>query len=274
VGGLAAIPVLWFVPSWLSVGDPFSASTQAQHYNGHLGRHPLLEVLRRGGDLTIVPVLVFALASALLAWRERDRLVLTLALGALAWVALVALMAVGGYPGLGRFMYPAVAVACVLAGAGLVRVARLAGGGGRGWALGGLLVAASVPFAYGRASSSVGEEHQADLAVRIDSQLQSAVRAAGGRRQILPCRRSVTAVNHTMQTSLAWTLDVPLGSVRTTLRRPGVDFVGPHLVTIDGAPAAVRIAGGWSSVEAARAGVWRVLRVTGGDGRVDACVGS
>jgi hypothetical protein len=182
-------------------------------------------------------------------------------------------MAVGGYPGLGRFMYPAAGVACILGGVGVVALARLAGAGGRAVALGAALVAVSVPFAYGRASASLREKDQADLAVRIDDQLRAAVRAAGGKRRILPCRRSLVTVNHTMQTSLAWTLDVPLTSVRTTLRRPGVDFVGPHLATIDGAPAPLRIAGGHSSAEVARGGVWRVLRVTQAGSAANACAG-
>jgi hypothetical protein len=181
-GGLAAIPVLWFVPSWISVGDPFTASTQARHYNGHLGSHPFLEVLHRAGALTTVPVLIAAVACTVLAWREQDRLTLTLAGGALAWVLLVALMAVGGYPGLGRFMYPAAAVACVLGGAGVVGLARLAGGGAGAVAIGAALVAVSVPFAYARASNSLREKDQADLAVRVDAQMRAAVRAAGGRR--------------------------------------------------------------------------------------------
>lgn len=272
LGGLVAIPLLWFVPSWISVGDPFTASTQAQHYNGHLGSHPFLEVLHRAAALTTVPVLIAAAACAVLAWRDRDRLTLTLAAGALAWVLLVALMALGGYPGLGRFMYPAAGVACVLGGAGVVAVARLAGSGVGAVVLGAALVAVSVPFAYDRASASVREKDQADLAARIDSQLRAAVRVAGGRRSILPCRTSVVAVNHTMQTSLAWTLDVPLMSVRTTLRRPGVDLVGPHLATIDGAPAPIRIAA-HSATEIARAGVWRVLRITRSGSVANRCAG-
>jgi hypothetical protein len=66
---------------------------------------------------------------------------------------------------------------------------------------------------------------------------------------------------------------VPLASVRTTLRRPGVDFVGPHLATIDGSPAPIRIAGGHSSAEVARAGVWRVLRVTHAGSTANSCAG-
>jgi hypothetical protein len=272
LGGLILIALLWFGPPWLSTGQPLAPSTQAQDYNGHLGSDPALEAIRRGADLVIVPVLVAALAAVVLAWRERDRLTLALAAAAVAWVALVAAMAVAGYPGLGRFMYPAAGVFCVLAGAGVARVAMLAGGGFRSWALASLLIAACLPFAAGRVSGAVNEKQQADQAVTIGSQLTAAVRAAGGPRRLLPCRRSVAAVNHTMQTQLAWILKTPLARVETSLRHPGVDFVGPHIATIDGAAAPIRVQP--HSIEPiAQAGVWRVLRVTR-PGASSACAGA
>jgi hypothetical protein len=66
-------------------------------------------------------------------------------------------------------------------------------------------------------------------------------------------------VNHGVQTALAWKLHVTLGRVGTTLRKPGVLFVGPHN-TIDGGPAP--ISAGLQKRLIARAGVWRVYRVT------------
>jgi hypothetical protein len=270
---LALIPLLWFGPPWISTGHPFGASTQAAHYNGQLGSDPLLEVLNRGAHLVMLPVLVFALVGEALGWRARDRLTLWLAGGAVAWVALVAVMTVAAYPGLGRFMYPPAAVACVLAGAGVVRVSALAGAAGLRWALVAVCVAACVPFAAGRAAHAWKEKAEADLAVRYTGELSDAVGAAGGRHRVMPCPTSVSAVNHTMQTALAWTLHVRLSRVKTILRSPGVNFVGPHLVTIDGAAAAVRVSGGHVSRLVARTGVWRVYRVTS-PGRPARCVGA
>src|SRR5207248_2173122 len=51
VAGFAAVPFFWFVPPWIGSGQPFLAASHAKEYNGHLGRHPILEVLRRGVDL-------------------------------------------------------------------------------------------------------------------------------------------------------------------------------------------------------------------------------
>jgi hypothetical protein len=278
--GLALIPLLWFGPPWISTGNPFGASTQAAHYNGQLGSDPLLEVLNRGAHLVMFPVLVFALVGVVLGWRARDRLTLWLFGGAVAWVALVAAMTVAAYPGLGRFMYPPAAVACVLAGAGVMRLgdalaAAAPSAAWLRWAVVAVCVGVSVPFAAGRTAHAWKEKSQADLAVRYTNQLSDAVGVVGGRRAVVPCARSIAAVNHTMQTALAWTLHVRLARVKTVLRSPGVNFVGPHLVTIDGAAAAVRVRGGSVSRLVGRAGVWRVYRVTSiAPGASARCVGA
>ena len=69
VAGLVAIPFFWFVPPWISTGQPLLAATHAHEYNGHLGSNRFLEVLRRGVDLQTVPVLVLALVAAALRGR-------------------------------------------------------------------------------------------------------------------------------------------------------------------------------------------------------------
>jgi hypothetical protein len=270
--GLALIPLLWFGPPWISTGHPFAASTQAAHYNGQLGGSPLLEVLSRGAHLTMLPVLVFAAVAAVQGWRSLDQLTLWLAGGALAWVALVAAMTLVAFPGLGRFMYPPAAIACVLAGAGIVRLAALVRKGPLRWAVAAVLVAVSIPFAVGRVSHAWKEKAQADQAVQFTNQLSDAVGVLGGRHRVMPCPSSVAAVNHTMQTALAWTLHVRLARVKTVLRAPGVNFVGPHVVTIDGAAAAIRVPGRYARL-VGRSGVWRVYRVT--SSRLSArCVGA
>jgi hypothetical protein len=272
--GLVLIPLLWFGPPWISTGHPFAASTQAAHYNGHLGNTPLAEVLSRGAHLVMLPVLVFALVAVVLAVRSRDRVTLWLFGGAAAWVVLVAAMTVAAYPGLGRFMYPPAAVACVLAGVGLVRLAALAPSDSPArWAVVALCLAVSIPFAVGRVSHAFKEKGEADTAVRFTNQLSDAVGVVGGRGRVMPCSTSVAAVNHTMQTALAWILHVRLARVKTVLRSPGVDFVGPHVVTIDGAAAPIRIRGGHVTRRVGASGVWRVYRITSSGGAADTCVG-
>lgn len=287
LAGIAAIPIGWFVPPWIASGQPFLAATHARAYNGHLGRHPVLEALRRSADLQVLPVLILAaLAVVLTCGRERDRITLALTAGALAWIAVVVGMVIDGYPGLERFFLPASAVLCVLAGVGVARVAALAGArvaresrraaghapAARMATLGVAvaLVAVSIPLSASRIDTARAQKPLADRAVRVLDQLSAAVRAVGGHKEVFPCRSSFTAVNHAVQTALAWKLHVTLARVGTSLRKPGVDFLGPH-DSIDGgaAPVSPRLTG---MEPLAQTGVWRVIRVTR-PGHSTACVG-
>jgi hypothetical protein len=277
VAGLAAIPLFWFVPPWIGSGQPFLAASHAKAYNGHLGAHPSLEALRRSLDLQVVPVLIGAVVAVVLAWwRDRDRVTLALAGGALAWIVLVVAMVIDGYPGLERFFLGSAAVFCVLAGVGFARVALLAGR----WvgsrlrgpeapidtvraatiAVAAVLLAVSIPFSSSRIDTARAQRHLAQSAVNTLNQLSAAVAAVGGHNRVFPCHSSFAAVNHGAQTALAWKLHVTLGRVGTSLRKPGVDFIGPHNAT-DGAPAPInpRLTG---RRFLARSGVWQVWRVT------------
>jgi hypothetical protein len=279
--GLLVIPLLWFVPPWIGSGQPFLAASHAKDYNGHLGSHPLLEVLRRGVDLQIVPLLVFGLLATALAWlRERDRLVVGLAAAALGWWVLVVAMTLDGYPGLERFFLPAAGLICVLGGVGIVRVAGLLAGaipragvvaGGLAGALVLVLVAISLSVSTSRIDEARAQPSRASLAVTRLDQLSAAVRTAGGHRGVLPCRSSFAAVNHGVQTALAWKLHVTLGRVGTSMRHQGVMFVGPH-DSIDGAPAAISSQLDRRQLIAA-VGAWRVYRVWR-QGHLSACVGA
>jgi hypothetical protein len=271
VAGLLAIPLLWFVPPWIGSGQPLLAASHARAYNGHLGSQPLLTALRRSFDVQIVPVLVAAAVAVAWAWlRERDRLTAALAAGALGWIVVVVAMALDGYPGLERFFLPAAALLCVLAGVGVARVALLARAGGGALAAAAALLAVSAPLASARIDAARASKHAADQAVRVLDQLSAAVAAAGGHPGVFPCASSVAAVNHGVQTALAWKLHVTLGRVGTSLHQPGIDFVGPHN-SVDGiaAPLDPRLR---TRRTVARAGVWRVDRVTA-PGQPERCAG-
>jgi hypothetical protein len=275
--GLLAIPFLWFVPPWIGTGQPFLAASHAKAYNGHLGSSPFLTALRRGADLQTVPVLILAALAVLL--RRRDRTVLVLAGFAALWWVIVVAMTVGGYPGLDRFFLPAAAVTCVLAGAGVVFIGRLAAARfgsasavqpAVAAAVAVVLVAACVPFLTTRISVARAQKSIASRAVTRLDQLSAAVAAVGGHHGVYPCRSSFAAVNHGVQTALAWKLHVTLGRVGTTMRHQGVLFVGPH-DTIDGGPAPVSRK--QTSVQLlATVGAWKVYRVTA-PGAHTGCVG-
>ncbi len=284
--GLLALPLLWLVPPWIGSGQPLLAAQHAHAYNGHLGHDPLLTALRRSVDLQIAPVLVLAGVALVLSWRGRAAVLVNgLCLAALIWVAIVVAMVALGYPGLERFFLPASALLCVVAGVGFASLVLEAGervGAGLGrrrrWPLGraaSVVVAAalltlSVPLAVSRIGAARAAEPAARQAVRILDQLSAAVRATGGKDAVFPCRSSFAAINHGAQTALAWKLRVSMGRIGTALTKPGVDFVGPHVPAVGiSAPVAAALS---RRQILARAGVWRVLRVSA-SGRSDPCVG-
>ena len=278
LGGLLAIPVGWFVPPWIASGQPFLSSKHAQLYNGGLGAHPQLEVLKRATNLSVWPVMIAALAVTLLAIRRRDWLTVTLAAAGLAYVAVVEAMTFDHYPGLERFMLPAAAIACVLAGVAVARFALLAGGGLVSLAIAAVLVAIAVPFFAGRVSAAAPEKRITQHAVNIYNQMVRAVQKAGGPQAVLPCRTSRAAINHSVATGLSWVLDAPLNrvlpvtKVDTTLRRPALAFFAPRNKITGGAPTALDY--GLRGQLLAHVGIWKVIRITKpGDPTQNACVG-
>jgi hypothetical protein len=286
VAGLVAQPVGWFVPPWISTGQPFLAATHAHDYNGHLGLSWLSTVLKRGESLQSVPSLGFAVVAVGLAlWRGRDRVVLGMAAGVVAWWIVVVGMTWDGYPGLQRFFLPAAAVTCVLGALGFVQLAALCGelarrvspsvsaGLARGVAIGAGVVLLGLSWHYvsGRADTARAAEPTASQAVTRIDWLARAVAVAGGHPRVFPCGSSVATINHSLQTALAFKLHTTLERVHTVLHEPGLAFVGPH-DGIDGGPPPIA-----SSLSVHRllftVGPWRVYQVYA-PGPVPHCVGS
>jgi hypothetical protein len=273
--GLLSIPFFWFVPPWVGSGQPFLAAQHAAEYNGQLGSNPFLTVLHRGVDVQTIPVLVFGLLAVAMAWfrQPRDRLTLYLGAGALVWWVVVVGMTLDGYPGLERFYLPAAGVTCVLAGVGIVRLSEVVSRGrvAVAAAVVAALVALTIPFTGGRLNEARRQDKVASAAVTRLDQLSAAVAAVGGHAGVYPCKSSFAAVNHGVQTALAWKLHVTLGRVGTSMRHQGVMFVGPH-DTIDGIAAPIK-PDLTSRRLLATVGAWQVYRVTkpGDDTR---CVGN
>ncbi|HUE26337.1 MAG TPA: hypothetical protein VMP89_06150 [Solirubrobacteraceae bacterium] len=282
IAGLAALPFFWFVPPWISTGQPFLAATHAHDYNGHLGSNRFLEVLRRGVDLQTLGVLILALVATAIAVLRRQVVTIALAVIAAAWWVVVVAETLDGYPGLERFYLPAAAITCVLAGVAVVELAQLAARAVRSAARAPLaqaaaaaavvvaLLAFATTFVTGRISVARAQDSIASHAVTRLDQLSAAVAAVGGHNAAYPCHSSFTAVNHSVQTALAWKLHVTLGRVGTSMRHQGLLFLGPHDSIDGGAP---RVDHRLTSRQLiARAGVWRVYRMTtpGSDTR---CVG-
>jgi hypothetical protein len=275
VAGLLSLPFFWFVPPWVGSGQPFLAAQHAALYNGGLGRHPLFTVLGRGLDVQTIPLLVLGGVTVVIAWlrQPRDWLTISLGAGALVWWVVVVGMTLDGYPGLERFYLPAAGVTAVLAGVGIVRLAALASRGRVMVAAGVIaaLVALTLPFTGGRLNEARRQDRIASAAVSHLDQMKAAVAAVGGHSRVFPCKSSFAAVNHGVQTALAWQLHVTLGRVGTSMRHQGVMFVGPH-DTIDGIAAPINPHLTQRRL-LATVGVWRVYRMTK-PGADQGCVGS
>ena len=169
----------------------------------------------------------------------------------------------------------------MLAGSGVVRLGLLVAGRVRttdarsplvvAGVVAVVLIGASIPFTTTRISTAWAQERIASRAVTRLDQLSQAVAAIGGHRAVFPCHSSFVAVNHSVQTALAWKLHVTLGRVGTSMRHQGLMFLGPH-DSIDGGPAAVSPRLDHRQLLAS-VGAWRVYRVWAA-GHLNHCVGT
>jgi hypothetical protein len=228
---LVVVPLLWIGADWWGSGDPFHAGEVARSVDANLSWH---ELLAAGADLAGPPALVLAGAACVAGWRRGDRRVLGLAGSVLAWTALACGLVAAGGPGAPRFLMPAVAGACVLAGAGAVRTVQAAGEFPlRRFALAAVIALASAPAALPRAAEGADQLALAERRAVFEADLRQAVRAASGRLRscgpyLLPADLGW------LEGAVAWELDVSLESVAVVRRRRGLPAVlaqgGPVLL--------------------------------------------
>jgi hypothetical protein len=243
---LVPVPLLWFGPDVVGAGGALGASDAARGtaspQSAVYADVPALEVLVDFAELVTPPVLVAAVAGAALGGRTARGL----AAGALAWVALVAVMTQAGYAGNPRYNVAPAAIACVLAGLGVVAVARRRAAG---LVLAAALGAATLAFTAGDLSDQVDE-----LGARADrrEQLDVLVARAGGPADVRRCGPAYT--NQPMKAMLAWRLDVALEHLADRPRPPGTVFRAPP--GYDEGPALPAAPG---FAPRAREGAWELL---------------
>jgi hypothetical protein len=284
VGLLLAVPALWLGGDWWGAGDPFYGSSKAagfserqEHRREAVQREGAAEkgltasevpsfgnTLRGGSNLLMIPVQVLALAGIGFAWRRRRRDVLVLAGGALALSLLVALMVPLGYGGSPRFMFPAAALVCVLAGLGVAWLLSALAPRGRAWvfAAAALLVVACVPFAAIRAGTDRDRIHDVRLRTQLQDNLDRAISRAGGGDHL----RSLghPRVNPSFAHQVAWDLDVHMDEVGPYVL-PSVILRGPQTrVSPGAAPRLPRF--DVRSRRIGRAPGWRIYRVVSAPG--------
>ena len=280
---LLVVPALWLGGDWWGAGDPFYGSSKAagfserqEHRTEAVKREGAAEkgltasaqpsfgnTLHGGSNLLMIPVQLAAVVGIGFAWRRRRRDVLVLAGGALTLALLVALMVPLGYGGSPRFMFPAAAIVCVLAGLGVAWLLEAVGPSrGRVLAVAAVLIAATVPFAAIRAGTDRDRIHDIRLRTQLQDNLDRAIERAGGGDRV----RSLghPRVNPSFAHQLAWDLDVPMDEVGPYVL-PAVIFRGPQTRVSPGAPPRlprfdVR------SRRIGRAPGWRIYRVVSAPG--------
>jgi hypothetical protein len=223
---LVSVPVLWFGGDLWGSGDLWHGAGVAQVYAEDPDR--VVDSLRRVGEVVAGPTWPAAVVALALAVRARDRVVPALAALAGAYVAVVVGMAAAlGYAAVGRFLLPAAALVCVLAGVGVGRVAEWARDRPVAvrYAAAALAVLVVNLGVAGRAGSLDREVRRIGDRDRFEEEVEQALAAAGGPGAVTACGRVAIDEDSPARTSLAWMLDVPLGTTkRALLDRPGVVF--------------------------------------------------
>jgi hypothetical protein len=286
-----AVPALWFGPGVL--GGAATSATRALRGTGT----PLAGAGRALGGAATMPLIVawpfalFAVLDARARGAAAGRAVVVLAAGALAAIATVAVMAAGGFAGLQRFMAPAAAIVCVLAGVGLARLlARRDGPGGGplpgapepGGPTGGLSAPGGLtraPFGRGLRSPALAAgaavavlvtaaelpERAAELphalarnaqTTREHDRLRALVSTLGS-DALLRCGRLATS-DVLVRTALAWELAVPLSQV-VSFGEPPVNS-GAFVVGLQASPSLRAYMASHAELLGAR-GEWRVYSI-------------
>ena len=263
-----APPAIWLGLDWIGSGDPLNAGARAHEpAAGSIAnaRFPALEVLRRSVDAVLLPVFLLGAGAAVEGLRRRDRAVLEIAGVALTWIAIVAVLSQGGYPGLQRYLAVPAALICVLAGVAVAWLFAALPGRGMRTAAASVLIVLGFAFAF----APMRQDGRLLSVARAQTdqlrELRDAVRRAGGAHAVLAAGHP--AVNPWLQTALAFELRTALPRVQgtwgSTRRHPG--WQPPAMVFR--APA--RLAGPRPALPVSvrtrpvtAAGRWRVLLAT------------
>jgi hypothetical protein len=247
------------VPDWLGSGDLLHALHGAQGSGEPDGIQrtaaPGLELLRRASGMAPVPVWLGAISAVALRWRAPDRTVRALAFVVAAWTVPTVLATALGYPAVPRYLVEPLAACCVLAGIGLVALARVPrsrrGRAAVAVALGGV----SIPFVVATGAGLAHQATEAQAWTAQQSGLWTAVNRA--REHGEPIDRLHPLVEPgAMANGLAWKLGMRVHDVRGALTPAA------HIAFLDGNDGAVlarlrrRDA---TATPLAAAGPWHVL---------------
>jgi hypothetical protein len=234
VAGLA----LWFGPELWGSGNALRAGERARDPNPNalaFADEPALEVAKRFWQMAPWPATV-GLAAALVLAAVRRRLGPSglLAVAAIAWLGVVAVMTEAGFSGNARYLIAPVALACLAGGVGLARLAEP-------WQprRAALVLAVTVAVLGVSAATRVGDLVADGEAARNEARLMSdltrVIDEAGGADAVRGCGRVV--IGPFQVTALAWRLHLPIQRIGTTATVPGTVLrAGPSPRALTGAP--------------------------------------
>jgi hypothetical protein len=217
VAGFLVVAFGWFGIPTITNGRPLLAGDLAQKSPRALRHNQLFGTLGRFRDLEYIPVWIAVLLTLAVAFVRRNRLILTIAGGAVGWVIVEIGFAYHGWPALGRYMFEPAAVGAVLAGVGvalvLTELPRLRSGVPR-WAgipVVAVLVGALVPGAVARIRTEHKDLRHERARTHQIAFLATTTRVLGGARHISNCGQPVTDVAYV--SALAWVFHRNVGSV-------------------------------------------------------------
>ena len=214
--GIVLTALLWFGIPALTSRSAFQAGNSALGSGRALKHNKIFGTIDRFLDLQETPLELLALLSvALAAWR-RDRFTLGLAAVVVGWVVVEIAFDLHGWPGNGRYMFPAAAILAVVAA---VAVGRLLADppkpphllGIAGVALVVLFVAAMAPAAVTHVRDERTDLKVQRLRTKEINRLSGAIRQAGGAALIRRCGEPLTRLEY--QSILAWNLRVNVATV-------------------------------------------------------------
>jgi hypothetical protein len=224
--GIAVIVLLWFGVPALTSRSPFVSASNAFGSGRRLRSNRVFGTIDRFLDLHETPLEIAALLAVIWAAIRRDRVVLALAAGAVAWVVIEIAFSLHGWPGLGRYMFGAAGVMVVLAAvfvgwlladlpalvAAHWKSPRLAAASS--WvaiALVAVLVAGLIPAAVSRGRLERRDLRVQRLRTREINRLSGVVTALGGPSRVNACGEPLTRLEY--QTILAWTLHLNVAAI-------------------------------------------------------------
>jgi hypothetical protein len=259
VGLAVALPALWLVPDWIGSGDPFGAGRKASSeppWSLSVQDQPWLAALGRAHRIMGLPLELGAVVAAGFALARRDRRVLALFGGGVAWLALVVLMTEAGFSGSTRYFVPVAVIAAILTGLAVAWTVQAAG---RASTAGGALAAAALALAC---APWLGDQlHHLDVQARtsaemarLQSGLDGALLAVGGPKRVVAA--GTPTANRGFITRLAWKTGVALVAVET-VRQTGMVFVTKGSPVWGRRPPALALPGRRRVL--ARSGAWTVL---------------